>query len=89
MGYASEREDWIQNMVAGGLGNCFIPEFSAVVSGIQTRPLMDPEFWREVCLVTVSGRRHSPAVAKFLKALRGYPFPESKFAIDEQLAQRA
>ena len=41
--YASEREDWIQNMVAGGLGTCFIPEFSAVVPGLQTRPITDPE----------------------------------------------
>lgn len=89
LGYASEREDWIQNMVAGGLGICFIPEFSAVIAGVQTRPLMDPEVWRDVCLVTMQGRRHSPAVAKFLAALRGFPFPESRFADESPLARKA
>jgi LysR family transcriptional regulator, hydrogen peroxide-inducible genes activator len=79
LGYASEREDWIQNMVAGGLGICFIPEFSAVLPGIQIRPVIDPEVWREVCLVTMAGRRHSPAVASFVKSLRGVSFPESRF----------
>lgn len=79
VGYASEREDWIQNMVAGGLGICFIPEFSAVIPGVQTRPAIDPEFWRDICLATVAGRRQSPAVACFLKALRAFQFPESRF----------
>ena len=88
-GYTSEREDWIQNMVAGGLGICFIPEFSAVVAGVQTRPLMDPEVWRDVHLVTMTGRRHSPAVASFFNALRGFPFQESRFGIDQDLARGA
>jgi LysR family transcriptional regulator, hydrogen peroxide-inducible genes activator len=86
LGYASEREDWIQNMVAGGLGICFIPEFSAVVPGIQTRPAIEPDVWRDICLVTMAGRRHSPAVACFLKALRGFPFPNSRFAVDRAVA---
>jgi DNA-binding transcriptional LysR family regulator len=86
LGYESEREDWIQNMIAGGLGICFIPEFSATIPGIQTRPLMDPEVWRDVCLVTMPARRHSPAVSKFLSALREYPFPTSEFPIDDTMA---
>jgi LysR family hydrogen peroxide-inducible transcriptional activator len=40
--HQSEREDWIQNMVAGGLGICFLPEFNAVVPGVQTRPVIEP-----------------------------------------------
>jgi DNA-binding transcriptional LysR family regulator len=82
LGYASEREDWIQNMVAGGLGICFIPEFSAVLPGVQIRPVVDPEVWREVCLVTMAGRRYSPAVASFVKSLRSASFPESRFVED-------
>jgi DNA-binding transcriptional LysR family regulator len=79
LGHASEREDWIQNMVAGGLGICFIPEFSAIVPGLQTRPLSEPEVWRDICLVTVAGRQQSPAAASLVDALRGCPFPQSKF----------
>jgi LysR family hydrogen peroxide-inducible transcriptional activator len=84
--YASEREDWIQNMVAGGLGICFIPEFSAVIPGLQTRPVTDPEVWRDICLVSTSGRRHSPAVATFLKAVRSYDWPQSRLASERSAA---
>lgn len=80
-GHESEREDWIQNMVAGGMGICFIPEFNAVVPGVQIRPMIDPEVWREVCVVTMAGRRHSPAVASFLRALQGCRFPGSRFEV--------
>jgi DNA-binding transcriptional LysR family regulator len=78
--FASEREDWIQNMVAGGLGICFIPEFSAVIPGIQTRLLVEPEVSRDVCLVWMAGRRHSPAVRAFVKLARCYPWPDSRFS---------
>jgi LysR family hydrogen peroxide-inducible transcriptional activator len=74
--YSSEREDWIQNMVAGGLGICFIPEFSAVIPGLQVRPVIDPEVAREVCLVTVAGRRFSPAVLAFVNAVKSYGWAE-------------
>ena len=77
--FASEREDWIQNMVAGGLGICIIPEFSAVIPGIQVRPLVDPEVSRDVSLIWMAGRRHSPAVSAFIKLARGHPWPESLF----------
>jgi DNA-binding transcriptional LysR family regulator len=74
--YSSEREDWIQNMVAGGLGICFIPEYSAVIPGLQVRPVAEPEVSREVCLVTVAGRRFSPAVLTFVNAVKSYGWAE-------------
>jgi LysR family hydrogen peroxide-inducible transcriptional activator len=84
--YESEREDWIQNMVAGGLGICFIPEFSAVIPGLQTRPVIEPEVWREVCLVTIAGRQQPAAVASFVKALKDFPWPQSRFAATQAAA---
>ncbi|WP_371744688.1 LysR family transcriptional regulator substrate-binding protein [Nordella sp. HKS 07] len=77
--YQSEREDWIQNMVAGGLGICFIPEFSAVIPGLELRPVIEPDVWREINLVIMSGRRMSPALMSFIKAVREYPWPASRF----------
>ena len=74
--FASEREDWIQHLVAGGMGICFIPEFSVVVPGIQARPAVDPEVSRDICLVTMAGRRHSPAVTQFVRAIKDYAWPE-------------
>jgi DNA-binding transcriptional LysR family regulator len=74
--YKSEREDWIQAMAAAGLGICFIPAYSPVVAGLLTRPIIEPEVSREVSLVTVAGRRHSPALAAFIRALKAYAWPE-------------
>ena len=82
--YSSEREDWIQNMVAGGLGICFIPEYSAVIPGLQVRPVAEPEVARDVCLVTVAGRRFSPAVLTFVNAVKSYGWAEGPAAVSMQ-----
>jgi LysR family hydrogen peroxide-inducible transcriptional activator len=73
--YRSEREDWIQSMVMAGMGICFLPEFSPILPGLHTRRVIEPEVVREVSLVTVSGRRFSPAVATFVRALKAYKWP--------------
>jgi LysR family transcriptional regulator, hydrogen peroxide-inducible genes activator len=78
--YRSEREDWIQTMVAAGMGVCFLPEFSATHPGVVTRPVTDPEVTREVATVTVAGRRWSPPLASFVQALRRYRWPEAEEA---------
>src|SRR5262245_38847609 len=73
--YRSEREDWIQSMVVAGMGIAFMPEFSPTMPGLHTRRLIEPETFRDVSLVTVSGRRFSPAVGAFVKALKAYKWP--------------
>ena len=42
----------------------------AAVSGLVTRHVIGPDVSREVCLVTVAGRRWSSPVAAFVKAAR-------------------
>jgi LysR family transcriptional regulator, hydrogen peroxide-inducible genes activator len=76
--YRSEREDWIQTMVMAGIGIAFVPEYSVMVAGLQTRPLIEPEITRDVSLVTVAGRRFSPAVAAFVRAIKAYRWPGSE-----------
>jgi DNA-binding transcriptional LysR family regulator len=73
--FQSEREDWIQTMVAAGLGVCFLPEYSATVPGVVTRPILEPEVVRDVSIVWMAGRRFSPAVAAFVQAVRAFPWP--------------
>lgn len=65
--YRSEREDWIQAMVAAGMGVSIMPEQLPTQSGIVTRLLIEPEVRRTVSLVTVAGRRFSPTVARFIE----------------------
>ena len=65
--YRSAREDWIQSRVRVGLGVCLIPEHSINVEGLESRPTRDPEIERRVELVTVAGRRQSPALRAFMQ----------------------
>ncbi|MDX2205007.1 MAG: LysR family transcriptional regulator [Hyphomicrobiaceae bacterium] len=70
--YASERDDWIQYMVLAGLGFTYIPEFAVTIPGLVIRPLIEPELYRSVNLVTVRGRPHSPAVGAFVREAKNY-----------------
>src|SRR3954469_16531494 len=72
VGFQSEREDWIQMMVAAGFGVCFLPEFSPTIPGVRLQPVSDPDVLREVSLVSMSGRRFSPAVLTFVRAIRAH-----------------
>ncbi len=72
VGFQSEREDWIQMMVAAGFGVCFLPEFSPTIPGVRTHPVTDPEVTRQISLVSMSGRRFSPGVMTFIRAMRSH-----------------
>ena len=65
--YESERDDWILAMAAAGIGIGFMPELCASHPGVIARPLIEPEFWREVALVTVRGRQYSAAVGSLVR----------------------
>jgi DNA-binding transcriptional LysR family regulator len=65
--YQSERDDWILAMAAAGLGYAFMPALCVDHPGVVARPLVEPEIWREVALVTVRGRPHSPGVGALVR----------------------
>jgi DNA-binding transcriptional LysR family regulator len=68
--FRSEREDWVQAMVMANIGFAFMPEFSVTHPDSIRRPLVDPAVKRTISLVTVAGRKHSPAVAAFIRTVR-------------------
>lgn len=68
--FRSEREDWVQAMVMANIGFAFMPEFSVTHPDSIRRPLVDPAVKRTISLITVRGRKHSPAVAAFIRAVR-------------------
>lgn len=68
--YESEREDWIQSMIMAGMGSSLMPEHLSMHPNLARRLVVDPEVTREIELVTVSGRRFSPAVAAFVRMAR-------------------
>ena len=65
--YWSERDDWTLAMVAAGLGFAFMPANAVKHPGVIGVPVIDPEFWRLVNLVTVRGRRHSPGLGALVR----------------------
>lgn len=68
--YATEREDWVQTMVAAGLGITLMPKFLPVIADLELRDLVEPEVYRTASIVTKAGRRHSPPVQKALETAR-------------------
>jgi LysR family transcriptional regulator, hydrogen peroxide-inducible genes activator len=65
--YWSERDDWTLAMVSAGLGFAFMPANAVKYPGVVALPVVEPEFWREVNLVTVRGRPHSPGAGALVR----------------------
>ena len=70
--FRSEREDWVQAMLAAGMGCAVMPEFLPRLSGVVLRLLIEPEIGRTVSLVTVAGRRFSPALQAMVRLAKSY-----------------
>lgn len=68
--FRSEREDWVQAMVMANIGFAFMPEYSVTHPDSIRRPLVDPAVGRTISLITVPGRKHSPAVTAFIRTVR-------------------
>lgn len=75
--YATEREDWVQSMVAAGLGMTLMPKYLKLMPGVETRLIVEPEVSRTVSLVTRAGRRHSRPVELAIEAARGMSWDDA------------
>ena len=65
--FSSEREDWVQRIVAEGNAICIMPERSCMIVGISARPVKDMEITRDVVLVAVSGNGTPPELRQILR----------------------
>jgi DNA-binding transcriptional LysR family regulator len=70
--FRSEREDWIQDLVAAGLGFAFMPEYSVGHEGVASRPLVDPAVERAVAMVEMRGHQRSPSAQAFALELQAF-----------------
>jgi DNA-binding transcriptional LysR family regulator len=68
--YMTEREDWVQSMVSAGLGVTLMPQFMPIVDGLLIRRVIEPEVHRQISIVTVAGRPHSPPVDLAVRTAR-------------------
>lgn len=78
--YRTEREDWIQTMIAAGMGVSFMPEYSATHPGVMVRAI-EPAVTREVSLVTVAGAPLSPPAVALIEAVAAYPWAQGDATI--------
>jgi hypothetical protein len=52
------------------IGVEFMPQHCASHPDVVVRPLIEPEIWREISLITVRGRQHSAAVGALVSEAR-------------------
>ena len=70
--------------LAAGLGFGFMPRHSVNNPGVIGLPVVEPEFWRVVNLVTMTERAHSPALGVLVReALRKEWFGNKAIALAE------
>lgn len=76
MAFRSERDDWVIGMIRAGVGWGFFPAFATLPEDLPVRRLVEPKCARNIQLVTVRGRPHSPAVGAFVRAARVHQWPK-------------
>lgn len=72
--FSSEREDWVQRIVAQGNAVCIMPERSCTVAGIEARPVAGMDLIREVVLVVVSGNGTPSELRQILRMAAIFPW---------------
>lgn len=68
----SNREDWVQQLVAGGAGITSLAEYSRVVPGIVLRPIVDVDLDRRVSMISILGSTACPAILEMEKMAAAY-----------------
>lgn len=86
--YSSEREDWIQALIASGHGCAIVPEGMSCASGIEKRILVSPRVTRAVSLIYLRGRQLSPIAMQFLRLMKSYRWNHRAPKVDEQDLQQ-
>jgi len=72
--YFSDNEDWTLAMIAAGLGFGFMPIHSVNHEGVVAIPIVEPEFWRVVNLVTLTQETYSPALGALVQETMRKPW---------------
>ncbi len=70
----SDREDWIQQLVAAGKGVCTLGEFSGVVPGIRMRPIQGVDMKRMVAISFIFGSAASESIIALEQLAKNYPW---------------
>lgn len=72
----SNREEWIQRLIAANVGVALLPEFSVRVLGIELRAVRGLDLVREVQFISVSGPAPSRAVDILRRLALQFSWPQ-------------
>lgn len=70
--FQSDREDWVQYMIAQNAGIGMIPEHSEIVGSIVVKPLENMSLSRQITMTAVSGTGSPKEVGQILKMAGAY-----------------
>jgi DNA-binding transcriptional LysR family regulator len=70
IGHRAQQESHLQHLAAIGLGSFLAPEHAPLLPTLVSRPIKDDPLRRQVELLAVAGRRHSPILDTFIKIAR-------------------
>jgi LysR family transcriptional regulator, hydrogen peroxide-inducible genes activator len=70
--YHSEREDWVQAMIAAGIGIAIMPQSFPLLPGVSAAPLVAPQVSRTISLVTMNDRALPPAALEFTRLVKSH-----------------
>ena len=70
--FRSDRDDWVQRVVAEGRGICILPERAATTHGLITRPIEGFALEREIVIATVSGSTAPVEIRKIAQLAARY-----------------
>jgi hypothetical protein len=70
--FRTEREDWVQRVVADGHAICILPKPSAAAPGLVTRPIEGLFLERELVIATVSGSTTPVEIQKIAQLASRY-----------------
>jgi DNA-binding transcriptional LysR family regulator len=67
--YRAAREEWVQSLVAAGVGFALMPEHSVLLGEAVKRPLIEPALERTVVMARSADRPLAPAAQAFWRAM--------------------
>ena len=70
--FRTERENWVQRVVADGHAICILPERTAAAPGLVTRPIEGLSLERELVIATVSGSTTPVEIRKIAQLASRY-----------------
>lgn len=70
--FRTEREDWVQRVVADGQAICILPERLAATPSVITRPIEGLSLERELVIATVSGSTAPVEIRKIAQLASKY-----------------